>query len=75
MALATRRPIVETSEDAVRDMHAFLHRRLSRQIAVHRRELNDDAIRLLTKAAFALYLDSLPEAERASHRAARGQSA
>jgi hypothetical protein len=70
MALATRRPVVETSEDAVREMHAFLYRRLSRQIAVHRRDLSDDAIRLLTKAAFALYLDSLPGDQPDRNRAA-----
>jgi len=58
-----RRPI-DTSPEAVRVAHAAMYRRLRRHMELHRGILSDDAWRLLTRVAFALYVDSAaPDSE------------
>jgi hypothetical protein len=53
--------VVDTSPDAVRKMHATMYRRLRRQMNIHRPQLNEAGWDLLTKVAFALYVDSREE--------------
>lgn len=53
---------IGTTAADVREQHGRQFRRLRRQLSVHRPELNDDGWALLTRAAFALYLDSLDPA-------------
>lgn len=54
---------IDTSPESVRSMHGALYRRLRRHMEQHRSALTDDAWRLLTRVAFALYVDSLETAE------------
>lgn len=49
---------VQATPDAVRMQHGAMYRRLRRHMELHRSILSDDAWRLLTKVAFALYVDS-----------------
>jgi hypothetical protein len=49
---------IDSSPDAVRTMHAAMYRRLRRHMELHRAILTDDAWKLLTRVAFALYVDS-----------------
>jgi len=50
---------IDTGADSVRNMHAAMYRRLRRHMELHRSILTDDAWKLLTRVAFALYVDSL----------------
>ena len=52
---------IETTPEAVRAMHARMYRRLRRQMNIHRPQLNEAGWDLLTKVAFALYVDSREE--------------
>ena len=56
-AMARRRHI-DTTPESVRGMHAAMYRRLRRHMELNRSVLTDDAWRLLTRVAFALYVDS-----------------
>ena len=49
---------IDTTPESVRNMHAAMYRRLRRHMELHRSILTDDAWKLLTRVAFALYVDS-----------------
>jgi hypothetical protein len=57
------RSSIDASPESVRTMHAAMYRRLRRHMEQHREILTDDAWKLLTRVAFALYVDSreIPE--------------
>src|SRR5436190_18960680 len=44
---------------SVRDEHGRMFRSLNRQLGIHKQMLSEEGWRLLTRAAFSLYLDSL----------------
>ncbi|MEX2227681.1 MAG: hypothetical protein WEB52_14680 [Dehalococcoidia bacterium] len=54
---------IDTSAVAVRNMHAGMYRRLRRHMELHRSILTEEAWKLLTRVAFALYVDSLETLE------------
>ena len=53
------KPSIDTDAESVRNMHAAMYRRLRRHMELHRTILTEDAWKLLTRVAFALYVDSL----------------
>jgi len=54
---------IDTDTESVQHMHAAMYRRLRRHMELHRSILTDDAWKLLTRVAFALYVDSLEPGE------------
>lgn len=58
MVTATTVRYTDASPEAVREAHARMYRRLRRQMALHREDINAVGWALLTKVAFALYVDS-----------------
>ena len=62
MHTLAERPVIDTSPESVRAMHATMYRRLRRQMDIHRPHLNEAGWDLLTHVAFALYVDSREEA-------------
>ena len=55
--MATR--LLLSDARSVRDEHGRMFRSLNRQLGIHKHGLNAEGWRLLTRAAFSLYLDSL----------------
>ena len=52
---------IRTDPDSVRAEHGRMFRKLNRQLGIHKASLQENGWRLLTRAAFSLYLDSRPE--------------
>lgn len=50
---------IDATPESVRALHGVMYRRLRRHMELHRSILTDDAWKLLTRVAFALYVDSL----------------
>jgi hypothetical protein len=57
------RSAIDTDAESVRNMHAAMYRRLRRHMELHRSILTEEAWKLLTRVAFALYVDSVQTAE------------
>lgn len=49
---------IDGSPDAVRALHGLMHRRLRRQMDLHKEHISAEGWALLTRVAFALYVDS-----------------
>ena len=57
--MVVRAQPIDTGPEAVQEMHARMYRRLRRQIDSHRDEISPEGWALLTRVAFALYVDSV----------------
>ena len=61
---------IDGSPEAVRAQHALMHRRLRRQMDLHKSHISEEGWALLTRVAFALYVDSREETWRVRDEAA-----